>query len=178
MKFTFRINPLKKSYSKSEQEMLNYLKRVRLFAGLTEDERAEFIPFMYQRKFAKNEVIFFRDDPSQALYLVRRGAVSLFIDIDDKFEEITRLKSPEAFGTNALMRDSKRYFNANSVSDRCELYVIPSNNLQEIFEENVRIKAKIMYTLSKEYDVEMMRLFRAYKEVFGFFDLSRVFMSR
>ena len=32
----------------------------------------EFVPYLYPRKYKKDEVVFFRDDPSQALYIVKR----------------------------------------------------------------------------------------------------------
>ncbi|MEH0155327.1 cyclic nucleotide-binding domain-containing protein [Limibacter armeniacum] len=169
------FNPFKKTYSVEDKRIFRFLKQNTFFNSLNEDEMAEFLPFMHMRHYEKGEVIFFRDDPSQAIYLISKGIVTLNIDIEDKFEELTHMRQTEAFGVNAFLENRKRTYNAICFSDRCDLYVIPTTNIQEIFEASPNIKAKLMTAMAEYYDRYMVNLFRVYKESFGFFDLGRTF---
>jgi signal-transduction protein with cAMP-binding, CBS, and nucleotidyltransferase domain len=64
----------------------------KLFESLKQQELARFLPAMHERKYVKDEVIFFSKDPSQALYLLRKGQVDLTIDLQENFEIIMQLK--------------------------------------------------------------------------------------
>ncbi|GAA4825701.1 cyclic nucleotide-binding domain-containing protein [Algivirga pacifica] len=167
----------KRSYTAEEKKIFRFLRQNTFFSTLSEDEMYEFLPFMYVRHYEKGEVIFFRGDPSQGLYLINKGIVTLNIDVEDKFEELTHMRPTEVFGTNALLENRKRIYNAICFSDRCELYVIPATNIQEVFENNKHIKAKVMMAMAEYYDHYMSNLFRVYQESFGFFDLGRTFVS-
>ncbi|PWJ42533.1 cyclic nucleotide-binding domain-containing protein [Sediminitomix flava] len=167
--------PFKKTYSKHERRLFRFLQKNYLFRKLNENELAEFLPYMYPRHYEKGEVIFFRNDPSQALYLVNKGVVALNLDVSDKFEELTRLKTADAFGDNALLEDKKRVYNAICFSDQCELYVIPTVNIYDIFEHNAKIRAKVMTSMAENYDRYMSNLFRSYQDAYGFFDLGMAF---
>lgn len=170
-----KFNPFRRKYSTQEKRQFAFLRKNYLFQSLKDEELSEFLPYLYPRKYGKNEVVFFRGDPSQALYIVGRGTVSLTIDIEEKFEEITRLSRGDSFGDNALLTSTKRIYNAISISDPCELFVIPSTNFREVLEDDVKIKAKILEAIAKEHNRYMEALFRTYQEAFGFFDLNQTF---
>ncbi|MDW8286616.1 MAG: cyclic nucleotide-binding domain-containing protein [Flammeovirgaceae bacterium] len=172
------FNPFKKSYSEEDKKTFRFLQKNVFFKYLTEDELAEFLPYLYLRNFEKGEAIFFRGDPSQAFYIVYKGIVVLNIDIEDKFEELTHLRAGEAFGDNALLTNRYRIYTAICFSDTCELYAIPSTNIYEIFKENLAIKAKMMEAMAEYYDRYMTGLFRAYQTSFGFFDLGMAFARK
>ena len=175
MKF---VNPFQKTYSEQEIATFYFLRQNTLFQTLTDEELAEFLPFMHLRTYKENEIVFFRGDPSQALYLIKKGRVALTIDIEDKFETLTKLNVTASFGDNALHDSASRVYTAITVSDHCHLYVIPSTNIQEIFSEHIQIKAKMMTVMASYYTAYMSNLFKAYKENFGFFDLGMIFNNR
>ncbi len=170
-----RYNPFQKMYSEQEEEMFTFLRKNFLFNSLTNRELHEFIPFLYPRNYEQNEVIFFRGDPSQALYLVREGSVLITIDMQDTFEELSELHTHGVFGENALLEGAMRVYNAVCSSEKCSLYVIPSSNLAEIFEGNTTIKAKMLEAMARYHNHYMTRLFAAYKASFGFFNLGMAY---
>ena len=53
--------------------------------------------------------------------------------------------------------------------------VVPQFALLEIFENNPKIKAKMMTSLAEFYNANNQRLFRSYRESFGFFSLRQMF---
>jgi CRP-like cAMP-binding protein len=118
---------------------------------------------------------FFSKDPSQALYLIRKGQVDLTIDLSENFETIMQLKRGDAFGENSLLENSKRTYTALVSSDEADLLVIPQFALLEIFDNNPKIKAKMMSSLAEFYNNNNQRLFRSYRESFGFFSLRQMF---
>ena len=97
-------NPFSKTYTESEEKMFEFLGQIKFFERLKNKEMIRFIPAMHHRKYVKDEVVFFSKDPSQALYLVQSGNISLTIDIKDNFETILEVKRGEAFGENSLAR--------------------------------------------------------------------------
>lgn len=168
-------NPFSKTYEPEELQMFDFLQGIKFFERLRMKELVKFIPTMHHRKYTRDEVVFFSKDPSQALYLVKRGQVNLTIDIRDNFETIMEINRGEAFGENSLLENAKRTYTAIITSDEAELIVIPHFALQEIFDSNPKIKAKMMASLAEYYNLNNQRLFRSYRESFGFFSLRQMF---
>ena len=169
------LNPFSKTYTEKEEQMFLFLGQIKFFESLKDKEMVRFIPAMHHRKYVKDEVVFFSKDPSQALYLVKSGNISLTIDIKDNFETILEVKRGEAFGENSLLENAKRTYTALIVSEEAELIVIPHFAMQEIFDSNPKIKAKMMTSLTEYYNQNNQRLFRSYRESFGFFSLRQMF---
>ena len=119
------INPFKKSYTSKELNTFRFLSRIQLFERLDYKEMSHFLPYFYLREYKTDEVVFFRNDPGNALYLVKSGKISIDIDIDDEFELLTIIKSGEAFGESALLTVSNRIYTSIVYSERAELYVLP-----------------------------------------------------
>ena len=65
------INPFSRTFNESELEIFQFLSQVSFFEKLKNIEMARFLPAIHQRKYLKDEVIFFRGDPSQAFYIIK-----------------------------------------------------------------------------------------------------------
>jgi CRP/FNR family transcriptional regulator, cyclic AMP receptor protein len=170
------INPFRKSYNAKELNLFRFLSRSKVFEKLTYKELSYFLPFLYLREYASEEAVFFRGDPSNAIYLVKNGKVSLSVDIrGDEFELLRIVRSGEAFGNNALVEHSQRIFNAIVSSESAELYVIPKVTILEIFQSHENVKAKMMASLAEIYDQITSNMVKSYKSSVGFFNLSQVF---
>ena len=169
------MNLFKKSYSRSETEKFDFLRQVKLFEELTNDQMAHFLPHLYLREYKSDEVIFFRDDPSHALYVLANGEVTLNIDIKDRFEELALLERGAAFGDNAVLEHTKRIYTAVASSEVASMFVIPQINILQIFEMKPLIKAKMLSSFSEIYNQYTKNLFEAYRTAYGFFDLKMVY---
>ena len=171
------INPFKKSYTSKELNTFRFLSRIKLFERLNYKEMSYFLPYFYLREYKINEVVFFRNDPGNALYLVKSGKVSINVDIEDEFEMLNIIKSGSAFGESALLAESKRIYTSIIYSERAELYVLPKVNTHEIFQGHPVIKTKMLESLTELYDDFMIKLFKGYKSSFGLFNLSQVYKN-
>ncbi len=169
------INPFKKSYTPKELNTFRYLSRIKLFERLNYKEMSYFLPYFYLREYKHDEVVFFRNDPSNALYLVKSGKISINIDINDGFELLDIIKSGGAFGENALLDETTRTYNAIVHSERSELYVLPKVNINELFEGHPNIRTKMMEGLAELYNQFNINLFKGYKNSYGFFNLGQIF---
>ena len=171
------FNPFRRTYSPEELSIFNFLANVKIFERLTYEEMTLFIPYMYLRNYKNDEVVFFRGDPSHALYLIKSGEVALNIDVKDKFEELSRVYPGRAFGDNSLLEKTKRIFTSVVVSESAEIYVIPQVNLLQIMNDNASIKAKMMTSFAEIYNAYSSNLVKSYRNHFGFFDLGLAYRA-
>ncbi|MFT6867053.1 MAG: CRP/FNR family cyclic AMP-dependent transcriptional regulator [Cyclobacteriaceae bacterium] len=165
----------KKTYSDKEIELFDFQRKNPLLETLTDDELSKFQAYIYTRTYKENEVVFFTGDPSHALYIVRKGVVSLNLEIKGEFEKLMILRNGGVFGDNSILEKTKRIYTAIVLTDGAELMVIPKVNLVEIMEHNQTIKAKMMYSFAKMYNNYTIKLFETYKSSRGFFDLNTVY---
>ncbi|MCG8310430.1 MAG: cyclic nucleotide-binding domain-containing protein [Cytophagales bacterium] len=171
------INPFKKSYTQKELNTFRFLSRIKLFEQLNYKEMSYFLPYFYLREYKMDEVVFFRNDPGNALYLVKSGKVSINIDVEEEFELLSVIKSGGAFGESSLLSESNRVYTAIIHSERAELYVLPKVNIHEIFEGHSNIKTKMTESLAELYNDFMVNLFKGYRSSMGLFNLSQVYKN-
>jgi len=164
-----------KSYSAKEQQLIQFIQKDKLFENLTEREIHYFLPYLHERSYVRDEVIFFAGDPSQALYFVKSGMVTLNIDIKDNFERLVTVRAGTAFGDNSLLAGTKRIYTSIASTETTVVYMIPQINLLEIMDSHPKIKAKIMTAFCEEYNRYTTQLFKAYRKSLGFFDLHEVY---
>lgn len=169
------MNPFKRTYTASELEYIHFLSQSKLFEKLNRKEMLLFLPYMHLRTYKLNEVVFFRNDPSRALYLIRKGEITLKLDVGDHFETITRLSDNASIGNNCLIKDSRRIFNAIVSSPICELYVIPQVNILAVFESRSSIKAKMIESFGELMSDNFNAILGTYQSSHGFFDLEEMF---
>ena len=168
-------NPFKKTYTEDEQKKIDYLSKIYLFENLTNEEVANFIPYLYERRYKENEIVFFRKDPSQALYILRSGRVQINVDVQEAIEKLVYLDPGAAFGESCLMKNKFRGANAMVVSDDASFYVIPQVNFFDIFDRHVEIKAKMMETLAIFYSEIHSNIINSYRSTSGFFHLADLY---
>ncbi len=171
------INLFKKAYTAKEMQVFRFLEGVNLFKALNHSEMYIFLSHLYLRKYKRDEAVFFRGDPSNALYLVIDGEVSLTIDVNGSLEALTVAKQLMAFGDNALLKGTTRIYNSVVTSETAQLYVLPRVNIQEIFAERPRIQAKMLNAFAETYNEYTESLFHAYRDAQGFFSLSNAYQK-
>lgn len=172
------INPFRRAYTEEDLKLFSFLGQTRYFEGLSNEELAHFIPFMYLRNYKLNEVVFFRDDPSHALYIVKKGSVGLTFDIKEEFITLKTVNVGRIFGDNSLLEKTTRIYTAVVTSEVTDLYVIPQVNFLQIFNENPGIRAKVMTNFARLYNEYTVKLFNSYRSSFGFFDLKMVYADK
>jgi len=172
------FNPFKKTYATDELEMLSFLSKLILFSSLTNDENALFLPHLHKRTYSKEEVVFLRNDPAHALYILTAGEVVLTLDQDDTIEEITKLDKGSIFGETSLLMNKKRLVNAVTSSESATMYVLPQVSIRDIFNSNIKIKVKLLEAVANLYHDVNGDILKTYQNARGFFYMSQVYNKK
>lgn len=169
------MNLFKRTFTSEQTATFEFLKSNKLFNKLSEAEMDLFLPYLHLRQYKQSEVIFFRNDPAQALYLVKEGKISVEIDIGEKFEPLSYVGKTGSFGNSALLQYTKRTYNAFVQSPFAQLYVIPQVNIQSVFERKPIIQAKMLEALAENYHDIFQLLLKSYRTTQGFLELTDIF---
>jgi CRP/FNR family transcriptional regulator, cyclic AMP receptor protein len=169
------FNPFKKTYENDELEMLSFLSELILFSSLTNDQRALFLPHLHKRTYSKKEVVFLRNDPAHALYILTDGEVELTLDQEKSTEIITHLDKGSIFGETSILFDKKRLVNAIAVSQTVTMYVLPQVSIHDIFSSNLNIKVKMLEAVANLYHDVNGDILKTYQNSDGFFYMSHVY---
>lgn len=171
-------NPFERSYTATEMESFTFLNKVKLFNDMGNADLVGLLPYMFNREFKRGEVVFFREDPAAALYLIKKGTVSTSLDIEGRLDHLTSLKPYGFFGEEAIYPDRKRLYNAIVTSDTAELVVIPHPNLADICKRNRKFKARLFENLAMAQSDFISKLYRAYRQEVGLFELKLAFDNK
>lgn len=168
-------NPFKSSYTSQELDMFSFLARIPLFEDLTAKEKSYFLPYIHERSYKKDEVVFFRNDPSHALYIIKAGTVELNIDINKEVERLAVIGRGGVIGENCLLKATERNYNAITSSETATLYVIPQDSIFFIFENHIQVRVKMLESLAEINDHFHSNLMKVYRSALGFFNLTQVY---
>ena len=95
-----------------------YLKRIHIFAGLSESEMIWLDKISEMRKYARNQPIFMPGTPSDKIYLLKRGKVKIKdLSSDGKEFILDILDSGEIFGEFAFLDEKTSNTMAEALED-------------------------------------------------------------
>jgi CRP/FNR family transcriptional regulator/CRP/FNR family cyclic AMP-dependent transcriptional regulator len=89
------------------------LQRVPFLAALSSEDREELAASVLRRRYARGDIIFQREDPGQALFIVDRGSVRIYVPGAQGADLTLAVLGPgDFFGHLALLDDRPRSANA------------------------------------------------------------------
>ncbi len=98
-------------------QRLAALRRIDLFAQLSEEELNELAEQLERAPFAKGETITREGADAHHLYMILSGTVSVRIGGHDEHREVARLKAGDFFGEMALLTGERRSATSIALSD-------------------------------------------------------------
>ena len=114
------------------------LGEVPIFAALTTEEREELASRMRVRNFARNEVIFHRDDPSGHFFVILAGTVKLAAQDDTGREVmIAIIRGGDVFGELELFDDIPRSVTVAAITET-QVLALARNDFFEVLERHPR----------------------------------------
>jgi CRP-like cAMP-binding protein len=123
-------------------ENVELLKKVRIFQGLSDDEVKKFADIVTLESFPAESIIIEEGAEGKALYLIKRGTVSV-TKIDGEMEsEIVKLVVGEEFGEMSLIEDATTSARVSAYND-LECLVISRQPFLEILDNDLRIAATV-----------------------------------
>ncbi|MCS7076638.1 MAG: cyclic nucleotide-binding domain-containing protein [Bacteroidia bacterium] len=143
-------NPFKKRYSEEDERFIEFFRRVILFSTLEDSEILEFKPYIYERTYQPDEVVFHQGDPSKAMFFIKSGKVQIRMQIGQYSRRLVTLTEGHAFGENCLVEDKPHPVSAIVMESSC-LYVLAQTDIQKVFEEDKDIPGKMLAKFGELY---------------------------
>ncbi|MZQ85918.1 cyclic nucleotide-binding domain-containing protein [Paenibacillus sp. 5J-6] len=128
--------------------MLDYIKRVPLFARLNENQQNALAQICIRRSYHANTVLFSEKEIGNVFYMVVSGSVKIFTTGSSGEEKILSIcKSGESFGELSLIDGKPRSASAQTL-ESCVLLSMTAQNFLELLRNHFDITLVIMQELS------------------------------
>lgn len=133
------------------QESKRVLRQSDLFSDLNEIHLDLVLMVCEEINYMAGELIFQQGEPGNAIYIIARGDVEIFLQSEDAEKEqfVTTLGAESTFGEVILVEESRRTASARSQSD-AQLIRIPRNRLLKLCQDYPEIGFHIMYRIAAE----------------------------
>lgn len=130
-------------------ETKELLRRVKIFEGLTEEELDKFASIAIEESFPPKSIIIEEATEGRALYIVRRGTVSVSKVDGDLEIELVKLVAGAHFGEMSLVEDAKTSARVTAYND-VDCLVLGREPFLNLMDNEVAIAAKVYknFTLS------------------------------
>jgi len=127
----------------SDEKNLKLLEKVPFFNSLKEEELRCILPYLQEKKFRKNQVIFHEGEPGRYLYLVRTGQVKVYKLSEEGKEKILRIFGPGDFFAELPLLDGGNYPASAEVLSTATLLSLSRENFLSIISQYPSITGKI-----------------------------------
>lgn len=131
-------------HAEDEADVLALLKRVSIFAGLSEAELAFVRSHLLQRRYSDGELIFGEGDPCTGLYMVQSGNVRIFKSSPGGREQVLSIDGPGSSIAELPVFDGGNYpASAQAVSD-CILQFFSRPDFQSLCLQHPQVALKVL----------------------------------
>jgi CRP/FNR family cyclic AMP-dependent transcriptional regulator len=127
----------------------NTLGEILLFSGLSEAELNVIAQRVRQRRYRENEIIFHRDDPGVALYIIVSGKVKIHNETVEGGDVIHAVFSDgEFFGELSLLDGAERSADVSTI-EATEVLVLTREDLLDCIKQHPQIGINILAELAQ-----------------------------
>lgn len=127
----------------ADKSKLWYLENFNLFEGLDKENMMALNKIAVDREIAKSEPIYFAHDPSNSIFMLKKGRVKLTRNSPDGKEMILALINPgEIFGELAIYSDEQRTDYAYTL-EKSMICAISRDDFKEFLDKNPELNVKI-----------------------------------
>lgn len=141
----------------SDEKILETLRKAAVFENAADHTLQGLAPRCTLRKLSEGELLFYQDDPGEAVFIVRSGAIAIFLGSADGRELVINEMHPgDCFGEIALFTNASRSTSAMA-REESELVVIPSKAFLEIVEGGPDLMRRILKMTAQRLRVSSER---------------------
>jgi CRP-like cAMP-binding protein len=125
------------------------LATVPIFAALGDAERSEVAAHMRPRRFARDEIVFHREDPAAHLFVIISGSVKVSIPDDEGHEVLVAIERDGAvFGDLALFDDAPRSATVTAL-DETQVLALSRDDFLRVIERSPRATRELLRLLAR-----------------------------
>lgn len=134
---------------KEKQTMIELLKELPVFEGLSQRELIAIERIIHQRRYNAGETIFGEDMLGAGMYVVKEGEVAITKKINKNKEiELAVIGERNFFGEMALIDEMPRSASAKAKKDTV-LFAFCKPDLENIMERNPKVAATIITNIAR-----------------------------
>jgi CRP-like cAMP-binding protein len=145
------VNPIWSYFFKpplEKQEMVELLKALPVFEGLSSNELLMVERLLHLRKYTAGEVVFKEDMPGAGMYIVKAGEIAIKKELEGgQSVELAVVKDHSFFGELALLEEMPRSASAYAVRDSI-LLAFGKPDLEKINDRNPKLTLKIVNNIA------------------------------
>lgn len=127
--------------------IIDLLRGVPVFAGLSDNELKKVERYMVTRKFVSGEYVFSQREPGAGMYMVIAGEVKILMESSSETKELSHLREGDFFGEMALLDESARSASAVASTDKVELLSFFRGDLLKLVQEYPEIACKVLWNI-------------------------------
>lgn len=131
------------------QVVAEFLSVSPLFACLSPEDRLTLAGRMRMRRYARDEVVFHRDDPAGHLYVVVAGTVKVALPDENGREVVVAIeRGGDSFGEIALFDDGPRSATVTAIAET-EVLMLARKDFMDVLERNPEAMRKMLALLAQ-----------------------------
>jgi len=130
-------------------EYKEYLKRIPLFAGLSEGDIDKISKLVRERAYKKNMIIFMEGEPGEAVYFLRCGKVKIYKTSEDGREYIINIMGPGDIFAESVLFTGGNYPASAEVIEDAQVCMIKNKDLEELIRGNSEIALRIIKIMAE-----------------------------
>ncbi|UTW62226.1 Crp/Fnr family transcriptional regulator [bacterium SCSIO 12741] len=132
----------------ANESKLWYLEQINIFRDLTPEDLNRIDELTSMRSMAKGKYIYFPDDPSKVVFLLKQGKVKIGSYSDDGKEIIKAILEPgEIFGELAIMGEENRKDFAQALTSDVRFCAIGVEEMKEMLMSNPKLNFEVTKTI-------------------------------
>lgn len=141
-------NIFRTSSEQQDSDILNVLKKTRLFSQLTRKELKKISLIIYERAYFQGEYLFREGNPGSAMYIIKNGTISVEKTNlkGEKFCYAT-LISGDFLGETTLLEDNERTVNARCTT-KSSIIIIFKHDLFDLIAREPILGTKVLKELA------------------------------
>lgn len=119
------------------------------FSGIDDLDKAFILSKITERRFPKNQIIFYQGDPGLEMYIVKSGALKIFIQEDGKEIVVGHQFPGETIGELEVVHYNNRRLASVAAIESTDLWVTKKANLEDIIHRYPIILRRLFYIVSE-----------------------------
>lgn len=128
--------------------ILDVLRGVPVFEGLSDRELKKVERYMVTRKFVDGEYVFSQREPGAGMYIVLVGRVRIQMESSpERAKELTTLGEGDFFGEMALLDESARSASAVAATEKLEVLSFFRGDLLKLVQEYPDIASRVLWNI-------------------------------
>ncbi len=128
---------------------LDYIKKVPIFAELSEEELEMVAKLVKTRKYRKNMFIFTEGESGEAVYFVKTGKVKISKMVEDGREHVLHIMQEGDIFGEVVLFNGGNYPATSEVIEDAEVGILRNEDLENLMRQNVDIAIDMLKIMSR-----------------------------